>query len=467
MKETERNLPEQEQSREASTTKNVGLLMTNSQQPTVLCIASFFKGNDFIRECKQQGASVVLLTREKLLTANWARESLAELIAIPGKTSVQSYLAAATHVARHWRVSRVVALEEYDIVTAAHIREHLRVPGMGTTTARCFQDKLAMRDKASNAGIPQPDFVPLHNYEAINRFMKRTSPPWMLKPRIGASSMGIRKLNESNEVWRAIAELDAREAFHETSAFHLLETYSPGDVYHVDSLVAGGKILFASVERYGEPPFDVSHFGGVNLSYNVKHGSQEERVLLALNKKLLAGFDFEQGVTHAEFIRITDSHKISRDAPPTSELAGENSGAISTRSRSRRYKQEQFHFLEVAARVGGAYTADTITAASGINPWREWARIEVATPERPYVLPAIRRDYGGVAISLARQEHPSTVDYNEPEIAYRVCKPWHVGLVVRSADYDRVVDLLAAYAGRFREDFMSVAPPEETPEQHL
>src|SRR5512141_2807551 len=122
-----------------------GFVMTDSIEQTILCVASSFKGNDFIRECKRHGARVVLLTREKLLAADWARESIDDLVAIPGKTSVQSYLTAATHVAQHRRVSHVVALEEYDIVTAAHIREHLSVAGMGVTTARCFQDKLAMR----------------------------------------------------------------------------------------------------------------------------------------------------------------------------------------------------------------------------------------------------------------------------------------------------------------------------------
>lgn len=58
-------------------------------------------------------------------------------------------------------------------------------------------------------------------------------------------------------------------------------------------------------------------------------------------------------------------------------------------------------------------------------------------------------------------------DYTDPEIVYRVCKPWHVGLIVRSPDYERVVDLLARYARRFSEDFTAVAPAEETPEQHL
>jgi biotin carboxylase len=420
--------------------------MNNSQQPTILCIASFFKGNDFIRECKAQGASVVLLTREKLLAEDWARDALADLIAIPGKTSVQSYLAVAIHVAHHHQISRVVALEEYDIVTAAHIREHLGLSGIGTSTARCFQDKLSMRTKGAAVGVRQPQFVPLLNYEAIDQFMKRTSPPWMLKPRIGASSMGIRKLCAPEDVWASMAELDAREAFHETAPFHLLEQYIPGDVYHVDSLVTDGKTVFATAEHYGAPPFDVSHFGGVNLSHTVKHGSQEQRALLALNKKLLTGFGLERGVTHAEFIRHSKTRQDGKSGSSQSD---------------------QFYFLEVAARVGGAYTAETICAATGINLWREWAKIELATPERPYVVPPVRQDYSGAALSLAREEHPSTANYSEPEIACRVSKPWHVGLVVRSPNYDRVIDLLANYADRFSRDFTAVAPPEERPEQHL
>ena len=411
--------------------------MTDSKAPTIICVASFFKGNDFIRECKRLGAAVVLLTREKLLEAGWARESLDDLIAIPGKTSVQSYLAAASYVARQRRVSHVVALEEYDIVTAAHIREHLCVSGMGTTAARSFQDKLAMRCKANEIAIPQPGFVPLVNYEVIDEFMKRTSPPWMLKPRIGASSMGMKKLHDPEAVWRAIADLDARAAFHERSDFHLLEQFIPGDVYHVDSLVVASKVVFTSVERYGLPPFEVSHSGGVPISYSVKHGSQEQRALFAVNKKLLKGFGIEHGVTHAEFIRPAQ------------------------------HESDRFIFLEVAARVGGAYTADTIEAATGINFWREWARIELATPERPYVLPPIRKEYAGIAVSLARQETPCTANYDDLEIVYRVRKPWHVGLIVRSPDQERVINLLTEYARRFNEDFTAVAPAEERAEQHL
>jgi biotin carboxylase len=402
---------------------------------TVLCIASFFKGNEFLRECKRRGWGVVLLTRAKLCGEDWARESIDELVALPGDGDTQGYLDAATHVARFTKVARVVALEEYDIVTAARLREELCLPGLGATAARRFRDKLAMRVKARDEGIREPEFVHLLNPREIAEFLRRVEPPWMLKPRVGASAMGMRKLREPEEVWRALAELDARANPRARAHEHLLESYVRGEVFHVDSLVADGRVLFASAARYGTPPFDVAHAGGVSTSHTIRRNSRDHKRLLALNKRLLAEFGFERGTTHAEFIK------------------GE--------------RDDEFYFLEVAARVGGAHTAEMVEAASGINLWREWARVETATTENPYQLPPVHEDYAGIAVSLAREERPDTSAFDDPEISFRVNKPWHVGLVVRSPDERRVASLLDSYARRFAAEFTAFAPAEETAGKHL
>lgn len=406
----------------------------DEQSPTLLCVASFFKGNEFLRECRRRGGRSVLLTREKLLRADWARESLEDVIAIPEGEGPDFYVHAASHAARRWRVGRVVALEEYDVVTAARLREHLALPGAGSTAARRFQDKLAMRTAARDAGLLQPTFVRLLNREEVADFLARVPAPWMLKPRLGASAMGIRKLHAADEVWRAFDELDARESFEERASHHLLEQYVPGDVYHVDALTCGGRVAFAGVGRYGAPPFDVAHGGGVSTSRIVRRGSQDERRLLSFNRKLLLAFGHERGATHAEFIRHEDG---------------------------------RVYFLEVAARVGGAFTVETVEAATGLNLWREWAAVELATPGRPYRPPTPRRDYAGLAVSLARYEHPDTSAYTDEEIVLRVEKPWHVGLVVRSPDHARVAELLDSYARRFAADFTAVAPAEERAGRYL
>ena len=66
--------------------------------------------------------------------------------------------------------------------------------------------------------------------------------------------------------------------------------------------------------------------------------------------------------------------------------------------------------------------------------------------------------------TVARQEWPDTSSFNDPEIAYRVRKQHHVGLIIRSTEQQRVRDLLDDYARRFINDFSATAPPRERAE---
>lgn len=402
---------------------------TTARPLNIICLASYFKGNEFIRECKRHHCRVTLITKERWRDEDWARESLDEFITLPDSATLEVFLHTVSQLARPRKLDLIVALEEYDVTTAAMIREHLRLPGMGATTARLFRDKLAMRVRALEAGIRVPEFVHVLNYQDVGEYMERVPPPWMLKPRSDVSAVGIKKLEDSEQVWRAIDALDAREALRERSSYYLLERYVAGEVFHVDSLVANGKVVFAGANRYGRPPMDVAHHGGIFISHTLKHGSKDERDLLRLNRKLVETLGLRRGVAHAEFI------KSAADG--------------------------QFYFLEIASRVGGAYIAEALEAASGLNLWREWAKIEIAGSDGAYKVKPERQEYGGVALSLARQEYPDTSGYTDVEIFYRARKAHHVCLVVGAAKHERVVELLDEYARRFTEEFGAVVPPLE------
>jgi hypothetical protein len=51
-------------------------------KPAFLCIASYFKGNDFLRGMKAAGATVYLLTSQKHSDKAWAREALDDIFYI-------------------------------------------------------------------------------------------------------------------------------------------------------------------------------------------------------------------------------------------------------------------------------------------------------------------------------------------------------------------------------------------------
>src|SRR5437763_16511933 len=104
-----------------------------------------------------------------------------------------------------------------------------------------------------------------------------------------------------------------------------------------------------------------------------------------------------------------------------------------------------------------------VEAATGINLWREWARIEVAGGDGSYKAPPAREDYAGVILSLARQDDPDTSHFNDPEVHLRIKKHHHAGLVLRSTDPQRIETLLEGYARRFAEEFLAVKPPRDKP----
>jgi biotin carboxylase len=395
---------------------------------TILCLASYHKGFEFLRELRRLGCRVLLVTSKSLEHEEWPRESIDDIFYMPdvGKQwDPKDTLLGISHLARTRQIDRIVPLDDFDLEKAAALREHLRTPGMGESQTRFFRDKLAMRARAAEKGVPVPAFVHLLNDERVREFITRIPAPWILKPRLMAGTIGIRKLHNADELWRAA------ESLGDQRSFYLIEQFIEGDIYHVDSIVWGGRVVRATASRYGLPPFTVSHGGGVFSSRLAERGGVADRALQPLNASVLSAFALESGVSHTEYIH------------------GANG---------------QWYFLETSARVGGAHIAELIEIATGANLWAEWAKVEVAAAAgQSYTPPADRGEYGGLITSLARQEWPDTSGYTDPEIAWRLSKHHHVGFIVRSKDRNRVEQLLDSYVPRIAEDFGAALPMTDTP----
>src|SRR6201987_6065551 len=293
----------------------------DSRPLTFLCITTYEKGQEFMRECKRQGCRVILLTAEKLRDADWPRESLDDTFYLPEEIAIPDIVKAVTHLGRNEKLDRIVALDEFDMETAATLREHLRIPGMGLTTMRYFRDKLAMRMRALDRKIRVPDFVPVVNHGDIQYYLDHVPGPWVLKPRQEASAIGIKKIHAPEELWPVLDQLGDKQ-----STF-LLEKFVPGDVYHIDSVVSENEVVFSNVSKYGKPPMNVAH-GGVFTTYTVERGSPADAALRAMNRDLIAALGLLRGVAHAEFIQA--------------------------------HEDGNFYFLECAARVGGAYINEMV-----------------------------------------------------------------------------------------------------------
>lgn len=393
---------------------------------TILCLSSYFKGNRFLERCRREGCYTILFTVQSCLQEPWARDACDEVCAMPSFDERQHVIHTIAYLMRSRPIDRLAALDDFDVELVAGLREHFRIPGMGETTARYFRDKLAMRVKAKSVGILVPDFVGLFNDAEIGRFLSTVPPPWLMKPRSQASSIGIKTLHHADEVWQRLAELG------DERSFHLLERKLPGgDLYHVDTLVHNRQLVFAEVGKYYRPLLEVYQGGGIYSTRTLPPQLPEVETLKRLARQVLTQLGMRHGCSHTEFLRSSEDG--------------------------------QFYFIETSARVGGANTAEMVEAATGVNLWEEWAKLEIDAddPSVPYKLPPVRREYGGVIQTLARQERPDTSGYNDAEICYRPEHKHHAGLVLRSPSPERIETLLADYRERFQRDFHASLPPAE------
>ena len=391
-----------------------------------LCIASYEKGHDFLRQCAEMGVKPTLLTLDKHREAEWPRDALEEVVTMPSGLNREQILNTVSWMARSRRFDRIVALDEFDLETAAEIREHMRVPGMGITTAGYYLDKLAMRVSAKESGFLVPEYCRVLNYDELRDYMGRVRGPWLLKPRSEASSLSIQKIEKPEQLWSALSNLGDRQSHF------LLEQFLPGEMFQVDSILSECEVVFSALQRRGRLPRKEKHEGEIFTASTVDRESSDWHELTALNRGLAPSLGMVRGVTHAEYIR---SHVDGR-----------------------------YYFLQIAARVGGDFTADMIEVSTGVNMWREWARLEVSNFRGlKYAPPESFQSYAGSVLCRSLAVEPDTNACNDPEIVLRMKKQHQAGLIVRAEKPERVKKLLDAYSGDFARRFLApkpLPPPE-------
>lgn len=397
---------------------------------TIVCISCYYKGYDFIEELKALGNKIILITSENIREKNWPWHAIDEVYYMkeiePSVWNLDHLVQGFSYLNKSNHIDAVIALDDYDVEKAALVRETFRIPGMGQTTQRYFRDKLAMRQMARDCQIDAPEFTAIFNDETVNNFADKVLGPWVLKPRSEASATGIIKINTKEELWTAIDNLgEQRHLF-------LLESFKPGDVFHVDSLVYNKEIVFCSASQYLSTPMEVSHDGGVFRTKTLGRYSEEFKALEKANQKVLQSFGLVHGATHTEFIRSKENGK--------------------------------WYFLETSSRVGGAHIPDLVEASSGINLWREWAKIENAVlKNESYMIAKPTGFSAGLIIALANEKTPNLGNYQCEEVVKFLPLDHHVGIVYKSDSPEKIQQLLDDAAATIIRDFLQIIPPKSKP----
>ncbi|HMY84650.1 MAG: ATPase [Saprospiraceae bacterium] len=392
---------------------------------TFLCIASYYKGNDFLIACKEAGNKVYLVTSKGLEDKPWARSHIDNIFYIQedqnDEWNLDDLIKGTAFLMRSEKIDRVVALDDFDVEKAAALRETFRLPGMGQTTAHHFRDKLSMRMKAFEKGIKVPAFSGLFNDDEVNHYLSTVKAPWLIKPRGEASATGIVKCHTREDAWTVIQSLgDKRYQY-------LIEQFRPGDVYHVDAINDKKKVVFAQVSKYVNTPMEVSHGGGIFRSHTVEYDSYDDKELQKLNADIMKAFGMNYSATHTEFIKC--------------------------------HEDGHFYFLETASRVGGAHLAEMVEFATGVGLWTEWAKVESHSASgTEYRIPKKEKFHAGIIISLSKYECPDYSDFDDDEIVWKLDMEYHIGIIVKSMSLQRIKELLEKYADIIKNEFHAAGP---------
>ncbi|HEX6345820.1 hypothetical protein [Umezawaea sp.] len=231
----------------------------------------------------------------------------------------------------------VVALSEYDLLTAARVREALGVAGPTVDDVLPYRDKVAMKAAVAAHGLRTPRFLGVSSALAAPGDVP-WSGPTVLKPLSGVSSEGV-----SSHRTAAAALEAVRSAGLAPDAYEV-EEFVEGPIIHVDGVVADGAAVAVVVSRYVGTCLDFAKgepLGSVQVD--------ADPAVVDWVLRCLAAVDIRTGPFHLEAIESAR-------------------GLV---------------FLEVGARFGGAGVVDTFELATGVRMPTAQLRLLVDGPTTP------------------------------------------------------------------------------------
>ena len=232
-------------------------------------------------------------------------------------------------IAKEYKPDAVLT-EQTDIAvpTVAYISEKLGLKGIGIDVAARFTNKYKMREYASKAGIPMPQYKRCHNPDETAEFLADCAVS-IIKPIDSQSSRGIHIVRSKEDIERyfddCIQYSNAEKAI-------LIEEFIEGTEFTVDGVMTSNEYVVTAIsekDHYEYNPNVANRlmFTNTNEKYDYDRLRKE-------NADMIAAMGLPFGLTHTEY----------------------------------KYRDGKFYLIETAARGGGTKISSDITRlVSGID----------------------------------------------------------------------------------------------------
>ena len=182
---------------------------------------------------------------------------------------------------------------ERAVPMVAAIAEALGLPGIGIDTARLMTNKLAMRSRLADAGVPQPRFATVRTPEEAQDAAAEIRLPAVLKPADSAGQVGLARIESPADAAASLPEAVAASPTGEA----VLEEFVEGTELNGIVVVQDGTVLSVTLCDRLRPPG--RGFGVSWLHLYPPHVEGAQRAVPVPEERLRHLTGGERGAVHA------------------------------------------------------------------------------------------------------------------------------------------------------------------------
>lgn len=275
--------------------------------------------------------------------------------------------AACRAVAARHRVDLVETADESLVLSTAHARAALGLPGLSVHGATLCRDKPLMKETLRAAGVPCAASDAADNLAGLQAFVEREGFPVILKPRSALGGLGTHRVENHRELEVAASKLGIDR----------------GESVAIEEFVEGHEGFYDTISLDGEPVHEfISHYYP-----NVLEALSDRRVAPQI-----------AATNRVELDSYADLRNMGRTV-----IRALGIGTSATHMEWF-YGPKGLKFSEIGARPPGEKLWNLYCVGNDIDLYREWAMLVVHG--RPGARPSRRAATGSIQI---RPSHDGVV----------------------------------------------------------
>ena len=258
----------------------------------------------------------------------------------------------------HGEEVKVISMSEDMLLEVALIRDKFNITGMNYRDTLLFRDKYKMKKHLSNYNIPMSPFLAYDKNKNFEYYADHLKLPFVLKPRLDCGSYGFCKINcedKYNEAQSLLKKIDTE---------YIAERFIKGELFHCESIVDDGAIVFSKIGRYSCPNAEFKKLKPLFSSF-IEDEDEIAVKFKKLNKNVLDAMPLSNGITHHEAFLNSEGNLVFL------EIAARTPGALFVPQYEKQFGinlLDMSFFLQIGKSIDLEIVKNDNHVATGIFP---------------------------------------------------------------------------------------------------